>query len=85
MIITVNEWIYENRVKECGITGVKTRCLKADQIEVFKITKGHQNINKIFFQSEKDTITRAHVSKLTEEQRRLDIPNFYFSHRTINV
>ena len=35
---------YEERLKECGLTTIETRRVRGDQIEVFKILKGYENI-----------------------------------------
>ena len=41
---------YEERLKECGLTTLETRRFRGDQIEVFKILNGYENINyNIFF------------------------------------
>ena len=41
---------YEERLKECGLTTLDTRRLSGDQIEVFKILNGYENIeSNIFF------------------------------------
>ena len=37
---------YEIRLKECGLTALETRRLREDQIEVFKILKGYENIDR---------------------------------------
>ena len=42
---------YEMRLKECGLTTLETRRLRGDQIEVFKILNGYENIDKYFFLS----------------------------------
>ena len=34
------------RLKECGLTTLKTRRLRGDQIEVFKILNGYENIGR---------------------------------------
>ena len=39
---------YEERRKECGLTTLETRRLKGDQIEVFKILNGYENIDSNF-------------------------------------
>ena len=45
---------YEMRLKECGLTTLDTRRLRGDQIEVFKILNGYENIDRnIFSQSRK--------------------------------
>ena len=41
---------YEKRLKECGLTTLETQWLRGDQIEVFKILNGYENIDSnIFF------------------------------------
>ena len=44
---------YEDRLKECGLTTLKTRRLRGGQVEVFKILNGYENIdrNMVFFHS----------------------------------
>ena len=45
---------YEMRLKEYGLTTPQTRRLRGDQIEVFKILNGYENIdNNIFSRSRK--------------------------------
>ena len=36
-------------LKECGLTTLETRILRGDQIEVFKILNGNENIDRIVF------------------------------------
>ena len=41
---------YGERLEECGLTTLETRRLRGDQIEVFKILNGYENIDSnIFF------------------------------------
>ena len=40
---------YEMLLKECGSTTLETRRLRGDQIEVFLILNGYENIDKYFF------------------------------------
>ena len=40
---------YEEILKECGLTTLETRRLRGDQIEVFKILNGHENIEPNIF------------------------------------
>ena len=61
------------------------RRLRGDQIEVFKILIGYENIDRnMFFSLKKDSITRGHEVKLVKDQCRLDIRKHSFSQRTIN-
>ena len=76
---------YEERLTECGLTTLETRRLRGDHIEVFKILKGHENIDRnMFFSLEKDSRTRGHEVKLVKDQCRLDIRKYSFSQRTVN-
>ena len=59
------------------------RRLRVDQIEVFKILNGYDNIDSnIVFLFKKDS--RGHGVTLVKNQRRLDIRSYSFSQRTIN-
>ncbi|KAK2182626.1 hypothetical protein NP493_344g00017 [Ridgeia piscesae] len=40
---------YEMRLKECVLTTLESRRLRADQIEVFKILNGYENIDRNIF------------------------------------
>ena len=40
---------YEMRLKEGGLTPLETRTLRGDQIEVFKILNGYENIDSSIF------------------------------------
>ena len=39
---------YDMRLRERGLTTPETKRLRGDQIEVFKIFKGYENIDRIF-------------------------------------
>ena len=76
---------FEERLKECGLTILETRRLRGDQIEVFKILNGYENIDRnMFFSLKKDSRTRGHEVNLVKDQCRLDIRKHSFSQRTIN-
>ena len=77
---------YEERLKECGLATLETRRLRGDQIEVFKILNGYENIDSnIFFEIKESNITRGHNYTLVKKQSRLYVRKYSFSQRTINV
>ena len=85
MIPELRDLSYEERLKECGLTTLETRRLRGDQIEVFKILNGYENIDRnVFFSLKKDSRTRGHEVKLVKDQCRLDNRKHSFSQRTIN-
>ena len=51
---------YEIRLKESGLTTLETRRLRQDQIEVFKILNGYENIVRNIFFSVKEQRTRGY-------------------------
>ena len=49
LIPELSDLTCEERLNECGLTTLETRRLRGDQIEVFKILNGYENIDSIFF------------------------------------
>ena len=85
MIQKLRNISYEMRLKECGLTIIETRRLRGDQIEVFKILNGYENIDRnIFFTVKEERRTRGHGVTLAKKQCRLYIRTFSFSQRTVN-
>ena len=64
MIQKLRNISYEMRLKECGLTTPETRRL-IDQIEVFKILNGYENIDRnIFFTVKEERRTRVEDMEL---------------------
>ena len=77
LIPGLRDLTYEERLKECGLTTLETRRLRGDQIEVFKILNGYENIDSnLFFQIKESKITRGHNFTLVKKQSRLDVRKF---------
>ena len=73
------------RLKECGLTTLETRRLRGDQIEVFKILNGYENIDRnMFFTVKEERRTSGHGVTLAKKQYRLDIRTVSFSQRIVN-
>ena len=86
LIPELRDLTYEERLKECGLTTLDTRRIRGDQIEVFNILNGYENIDSnMFFEIKESKITRGHNYTLVKKQSRLDVRKFSFSQRTINV
>ena len=79
LIPELRDLTYEERLKECGLTTLETRRLRGDQIEVFKILNGYENIDSnIFFEIKESKITRGHNYTLVKKQSRLDVRKYSF-------
>ena len=74
MIPELTDPSYESSLLECGLTTLETRTLRGDQIEVFKIVNGYEDIdrNMMFFKLKEGSRTRGHKAALVKEQCRLD-------------
>ena len=81
MIQKLRNISYEMRLKECGLSTLETRRLRGDQIKVFKILNGYENIDRnIFFSVKEEIRTRGHGITLAKKQCRQDIrKNFIFT------
>ena len=76
---------YESRLLQCGLTTLETRRLRGDQIEVFKIVNGYEDVDRnMFFKLKEGSRIRRHKAALVKEQCRLDMRKYSFSHRVIN-
>ena len=59
--------------------------MRGDQIEVFKILNGYENIDRnTCFSVKEERMIRGHGATLTKKQCRLDIRKFSFSQITVN-
>ena len=67
-------WFNNSRDKE----------VRGDQIKVFKVLNGYENIDtNMFFSLKKNSRTRGHGVKLVKDQCRLDIRKYSFSQNKI--
>lgn len=85
MIKGMGNKTYEDRLKLLQMTTLETRRVRGDLIEVFKIIKGFEQVDKIKFFVAADGNTRGHDQKLVKGRCRLNCRFFSFSNRIINV
>ena len=63
----------------------ETTKVRGDQIEVFKIVNGYEDVDRnMFFKLKEGSRTRRHKAALVKEQCRLDMRKYSFSQRVIN-
>ena len=87
MIPEFRDRSYVSRLLQCGLTTLEIRRLRGDQIEVFKIANGYEDVDMNMFFKLKEgsrTRTRGHKAALVKEQCRLDMRKYSFSERVIN-
>ena len=80
MISELRDLSYKECLKECGLTTIETRRLRRDQIEVFKIPNGNENIDRNCFSHSRKIVE---LEDIVKDQCRLDIIKYSFSQRTI--
>ena len=79
MIPELRDLSNESRLLQCGLTTLETRKLRGDQIEVFEIMKGYENVDRnMFFKLKEVSRTRGHKAALVKEQCRLDMRKYFF-------
>ena len=52
MIPDMRDLSYESRLLQCGLITLETRRLRGDQIEVFKIVNGYEDVDRNVFVTE---------------------------------
>ena len=66
MIPELRDLSYESRLLQCGLTTLETR---GNQIEVFKIVNGYEDVDRnMFFKLKESSRTRGHKAALVKEQ-----------------
>ena len=78
LIPGLRDLTYEERLKECGLTTLETRRLRGDQIEVFKILNGYENIDSNIFFKIKES-KGGHNFTLVKKQSRFHVRKFLLS------
>ena len=77
---------YEERLRQTRLVTLEARRTSADIIEVFKIMKGLEGLNREdFFEMEVDKRTRGHTLKILKRGARLDCRKYSFSQRVVNI
>ena len=66
MIPQLRDLSYESRLVQCGLTTLETRRLRGDQIEVFNIVNGYEDVDRnMFFKLKEDSRTRGQKQHLS--------------------
>jgi ribonucleases P/MRP protein subunit RPP40 len=76
---------YEERLKFFKLTTLVTRRIRGNLIEVFKILKGHEDVNAQKFFELSNLCTRGHSLKLFKMGYNLDYRKFTFTHRIMEI
>ena len=59
LIPELRDLCYESRLLQCGLTTLETRRLRGDQIQLFKIVNGYEDVDRnMFFKLKKGSRTR---------------------------
>ena len=81
---------YEGRLKNIGITTLELRRERADLLEMFKIMKGMEGLEKNYFFREgtkvrkEEVATRGHSMKVCKERFRLDAGKYSFGNSVVD-
>ena len=74
MIPTLIDLSYESHLLQYGLTTLDTRRLRGDQIEMFKIVNGYDDVDRnMFFKLKVGSRTRGHKAALVKKQCKLDM------------
>jgi hypothetical protein len=85
LVVGTKGMSYEERLKFLDMTTLETRRVGWDLIEVFKIMKGLEDVNKEKFFTMDKGCMRGHELELFKPSCRLDCRKYAFSNRIINM
>ena len=66
MIPELRDLSYESRLLQCGLTTLETKRLRGDQIEVFKIVNGYEDVDRNMFKLKEGSRNRGHKAALVK-------------------
>ena len=73
---------YDERLAKLKLWSLEDRRVRADLIEVFKITRGYSSVTlETFFKIDSASITRGHKWKLKKKRINTDLRHHFFSDR----
>ena len=75
---------YESRLKRIGLQTLKTRRLRGDLIEVFKILNGFDLLDTNIVTLDTQCVTRSNGLKLKGKRFQTDIAKNFFANRVVN-
>ena len=86
LIYNIRELDYATRLKVVGLTTLKSRRLRGDMIEVYKILNSLDDVemNK-FFEFSESVQLRGHSLKFSKPRARLELRRNVFSHRSVSL
>ena len=85
MISGFRDLTYEERLRRCNLTTLRTRRERGDLIQVYKILNKLDDIDEsTFFTRAKENKTRGHTFKLVKKFSKTDTRRFSFSNRIVD-
>ncbi|KAK8729364.1 hypothetical protein OTU49_008790, partial [Cherax quadricarinatus] len=75
--------LYEERLREIGLTTLEDRRVRGDMITTYKILRGIDKVNRDRMFQRRDTETRGHNWKLKTQTSHRDVRKYFFSHRVV--
>ena len=76
---------YVDMFRKIGLPTRETRRMRGDLIEVFKILRGFENVDKNIFFKSSSTELRRHSEKLYQVRSRLDCRCYDFFQRIVGI
>ena len=76
--------IYDERLRETGLTTLVQRRKRGDLIETFKLVKGITKVDHETFFTINENISRGNMYKFVKYRSRLNIRASFFSQRVVN-
>ena len=84
MIPQLSHLTYEERLKELDMFTLRSRRIRGDMIQVFKMFKGIDNLDPFSFFECSTNRTRGHSLKIKKFQANHDLRKNYFTNRVVN-